>query len=216
MTDAAYKRFLKTLNAQADRWGPMVIWNPHHDPDLDYVCGYGLLDCIARRLDVRGENWHGCAVSGGDVEAVEDVLRDAAENDDICLASKVLGELGLFVGRGDVAQCRAWPLGIEAEDRPEVWATVVENTPILGVWLLRADPSRKVRARKVHDCANWWGHGNLPPRGNSAIHPGDTYHACTVEGEGTVRLCAECVERYGWEKPRRTSNRPALDFDNLV
>ena len=117
-----------------------------------------------------------------------DGLYDAALDDDIRAANALLGDIGLIVGPGDV----------EAGDHPDIWARVVENTS-LDDWTHECSWRREVRARKAHDCFHWPFHGNFPPRGNSAIKTGDTYHVYRVQGMlgcGMVKVCAECVDNY--------------------
>ena len=110
-------------------------------------------------------------------------LREAATNDYIQGVAELLEELGFLV---DAARRPA------DQDEPYVWARVKENFGEERALRDRISnecrTTRKVRARKMHDCTLCLQY--------PAIEPGDIYHAYTVYGEGMVKVCMECVSEH--------------------
>lgn len=122
-------------------------------------------------------------------------LREDATNDYIQGVAELLGDLGFLV---DAARRPA------DQDEPYVWARVKENFGEERALRDRISnecrTTRKVRARKMHDCTLCLQ--------DPAIEPGDVYHAYTVYGEGMVKVCMECVSEHDlpemtWEMERK-------------
>ena len=176
--------YLKEYSQERVFGGPLFIFAPGNEACISD----GLVNALAPFFDdFAGDQYELEFISDLAADSVdgeyhlEDFiceLADAADDNDIDLAQMLLGPLGFLV----------WDAGND----PDVWAWVKENFGEEERWLDRildeSHPHGKIRARKTHNCA-------LCP-GNRTIRPSDTYHVYAVPGEGTVKVCAACVDKH--------------------
>lgn len=155
--------------AQEQAWGGALEIHKH--VTLGGLISKGLLRALAERL------------TEPDLRIVIAGLREAAMNDYMDAVETSLGGLGFLV---DVAPVPA------DEDQPYVWVRVKENfgdeKALRDRILAECRTTSKVCARKAHHCALCLQ--------DPAIEPGDTYHGYAVRGEGTIKVCIECVGQH--------------------